>query len=167
MAYLAFLYFFGLDLDLIPREVINPFTNISKSSFGPADVILIFSRLPNFKDMYKVTYLSLPLISMGFLTVRQPQFFIFTAVNSPSVKISSPVNFSSQNIFWVDQPFSIRPPESHGLWVDSITEYGNTCTKCQYVHEIPIRSRLTDGHSTLYSNSRTICKYVAVLSLAR
>ena len=42
---------------------------------------------------------------------------------------------------------SIRLPESHGLLVDSITEYGNERTKCQYVHEMPIRSRLTDGHS--------------------
>ena len=30
------------------------------------------------------------------------------------------------------------------------------------MHKIPIRSRLLDGHSILYSNSHTRCKYVAV-----
>ena len=71
--------------------------------------------------------------------------------------------------FWssviIDYIFmSIQLPESHGLWVDSITECGNARTKCQYVHKMPIRSRLTDCHSILYSNSRTRWKYVAVLS---
>ena len=62
--------------------------------------------------------------------------------------------------------FSIRLPESHRLQVESITEYGNARTKCQYVHEMPIRSRLIDGHSILYSKSRTKCQYVSVLSSA-
>ena len=39
---------------------------------------------------------------------------------------------------------------------------GNARTKFLYVHKIPICSRLLDGHSILYSNSRTRCKYVAL-----
>ena len=41
----------------------------------------------------------------------------------------------------------------------------NARTTCQYVHEMPIRSCLTDSHSILYSNSRTRCKYVSVFLL--
>ena len=36
-----------------------------------------------------------------FLTLRQPQFFMFTDWNQSWL----PVNFSSQNIFWVEQPW--------------------------------------------------------------
>ena len=50
-------YFFGLDLALRPREVINPFPGILKLSFVSEDVIMILSILPNFNDMSKVTYL--------------------------------------------------------------------------------------------------------------
>ena len=39
---------------------------------------------------------------------------------------------------------------------------GNTRTKCLYVNKMPIRSCLPDSHSILYSNSRTIYKYLAV-----
>ena len=95
MAHLAFLYFFGLALDLRPREVINPFTNIPKLSFGSEDVILILSRLPNFNYMPKVTYLSLPLINIYFLILRRPQIFMFTAENSPSMSFSLLVKFPS------------------------------------------------------------------------
>ena len=44
--------------------------------------------------------ISLPLISLCFLTLRRPQFFMFTDWN----KYFLPVNFPSQNVFWVEQP---------------------------------------------------------------
>ena len=59
---------------------------------------------------------------------------------------------------------SIWLPKSHGFWVDSIIEYGNTRTKCQYVHKMTILSRLIDSRSILYSNSHMKCQYVALLS---
>ena len=99
MVYLAFLYFSGPALALTSREVINPFPDLPKLSFGSEYVILVLYRLPHFNNISKVTYLSLPLISLCFLTFQRPQFFIFTSDNSPSVKFSSPVNFPSQNVF--------------------------------------------------------------------
>ena len=48
MEYLAFLYFFGVALALIPREFISPFPDLKKLSFVSEDVILILSRLLNF-----------------------------------------------------------------------------------------------------------------------
>ena len=104
MAYLAFFHFFGLALALRPIEIINPFPDLPKLSFGSKDVILVFSILPNFNEMSKVTYLSPPLVSLCFLTFQPPQFFMFTADNSPSVNFYSPVDFSSQNVFRVEQP---------------------------------------------------------------
>ena len=59
----------------------------------------ILFRLSNFDEMSKLTYLSLPLISLCLLILRRPQFFMFTAENN----VSSPVKFSSQNLFQVDQ----------------------------------------------------------------
>ena len=97
MEYLALLFLFDIKLVLRPREEINHFTDIPKLLSVSEDMIIIFSRLPNFNEMSKVMYLSLPLIPMCFLNLQQPQCFIFTSVNSPSV------NVSSQNVFWVDQ----------------------------------------------------------------
>ena len=57
MAYLEFLYLFGLDLALRSREVINHFHDIPKLSFGSKYVILIFSKLKNFNKMSKAMYL--------------------------------------------------------------------------------------------------------------
>ena len=95
MEYLAFLYLFGLTLALRPREVINPFPDLPNHYFDSEDVILILSRLSILNDMSKVTYLSLPLISLCFLTFRQPQLFMFTSEDN----FYSPVNFSSHNLF--------------------------------------------------------------------
>ena len=109
MAYLAFLYFCDLALVLKPREIINHFPDLSYFPFDFEDVIFILSRLSNFDKMskamylslplisfcfFKVTYLSLPLISLCFLTLRGPQFFMFTARKT----FSLPAKFSSQNI---------------------------------------------------------------------
>ena len=93
------LYFFGIVLDLIHIEVINHFTGIPTLLFGSEYVIIILSRLQKFNNMSKVTYLSLLLISLCLLTLRRPQFFMFTAESSPSVNFSSPVKFSSWNVF--------------------------------------------------------------------
>ena len=101
MVYLAFLYFCDIDLVLKPREVINPFPYISNPPFDSEGVILILARLSNFDEITKVTYLSLPLISLCFLTLWRPQIFMFTARN----KFYLPVNFFSQNVFRVDQPW--------------------------------------------------------------
>ena len=60
MAYLAFFYFCDLALVLKPREVINPFTDLSNFTFDSEDVIFILSRLSNFNEMSKMTYLSQP-----------------------------------------------------------------------------------------------------------
>ena len=91
MAYLAFLYFCGLTLDLKPREVINPIPDISNFPFDYEDVIFILSRMSNFEDMSKVIYLSLTLIHLCFLTLRRKPFFMFTAENN----FSSPVNMKN------------------------------------------------------------------------
>ena len=96
----CFLYFCDLTLVLKSREVTNPFPDLSNFPFYSEDVVFILSRLSNFDEMSKVTYLSLPLISLYFLTLRRPQFLMFTDTN----KSSLPVNFSSQNVFRVDQP---------------------------------------------------------------
>ena len=96
-------YFCDPDLVLKPREVINLFPYISYFPFDSEDVIFILSRLSNFDEMSKVTYWSLPLISLCFLTLRRPQLFMSTARK----KNSLPVNFSSQNVFRVDQQWWI------------------------------------------------------------
>ena len=57
MVYFAFLYLYDLTLILKPREVINPFPDLSNVPFDSEDVILILSWLSNFNEMYKVTYL--------------------------------------------------------------------------------------------------------------
>ena len=100
MSYLAFLYFCDLALVLKPREVINPFPDLSNFPFDYEDVIFILSRLSNFYEISKVKYLSLPLISFCFLTLRLPQIFMFTARKC----FYLPVNFSSQNVSRVEQP---------------------------------------------------------------
>ena len=97
----CFIYLFCLELALRPREVINPFPDLPKSSFDSKYMIIILYILSDFNKMYKVTYLSLPLISLSLLTLRLPQFFMLTAMNSPSV------NFYSQNTFWVEQPWKL------------------------------------------------------------
>ena len=90
----------NLTLVLKSRAVTNPFPDLSNVPFDSEDVVFILFRLSNFDDMSKVTDLSLPLISLCFLTLRRPQFFMFTDRN----KSSLPVNFSSQNVFRVEQP---------------------------------------------------------------
>ena len=90
----------NLTLVLKSRVVTNPFPDISNFPFDSEDVVFILSRLSNFDEISKVNYLSLTLISLCFLTFRRPQFFIFT----DRKKSSLPVNFSSQNVFRVDQP---------------------------------------------------------------
>ena len=90
--------FFCLTLALRPREVINPFPDLPKLSFDSEDFIFILYRLSNFNKMSRVIYLSLPFIYMCFLTLQQPQSFIFTSVNSPTVK------FPSHNVFRVEKP---------------------------------------------------------------
>ena len=61
----------------------------------------ILSRLSNFDEMSKVTYLSLPLISLCYLTFRRSQLFMFTARKC----FSLPVNFSSQKVFQLEEPW--------------------------------------------------------------
>ena len=78
MAYLAFLYFSGLTLVLRSRAVSNPFSDIPNFPFDYEDVVSILFRLSNFFEMFKVTHLSLPLISLCFLTFQRPQFSMFT-----------------------------------------------------------------------------------------
>ena len=101
--YCLFCISLDLFLDLRPRELINPFPDIPKLCFGSEDVITILSRLRNFNELSKVTYFSLPLIFMCFLTFQRPHFFMFTSENSLSVKFYSPLNLYSQNVFRVEQ----------------------------------------------------------------
>ena len=93
--------FFDLTLVLRVRAVTNPFPDLHNFPFDSEDVVSILFRLSNFADTFKVTHLSLPLISLCFLTLRQPQFFMFTDWN----KSCLPVNFSSQNVFRMEQPW--------------------------------------------------------------
>ena len=68
MAYLAFLFFFDLDLVLISRAVTNPFPDLSNSNFDYEDVVFILFRSSNFYEIFKtssifnVTHLSLLLL---------------------------------------------------------------------------------------------------------
>ena len=101
MAYLALLYFFDLALVLRARAFTNPFPDLPNFHFDSEDVVSILFRLSNFSEIFKVTHLSLPLISLGFLTFWQPQSFMFTNWN----KSCLPVNFSSQNVFRVEKPW--------------------------------------------------------------
>ena len=73
------LYFCGLSFPLKPREVINPFPDIYNSTIASEDVIFIFFKLTNSNDISNVTYSSLPLISLCFLTLIQPHLFMFAA----------------------------------------------------------------------------------------
>ena len=72
--------FFDLALVLRARAVTNPFPDLSYSTFDSEDVVSIFSKSSNFSEIFKISYifkvtcLSLPLISLCFLTLRQPQF---------------------------------------------------------------------------------------------
>ena len=100
------LFYISLVLFGLETQRVNQTLSISSQiNFDSEYVILILSILSNFDDMSKVAYLSLTLISLCFLTLRQPQFFMFTAENSPSVNFYSPVNFSYQNVFRVEQPW--------------------------------------------------------------
>ena len=72
----------------------QPFFWYSKISFWFWRCDFILSRISKLKDMYKVMQFPPFLISLCFLTLRRPKFFIFTVVN-----------FSSQNVFWMYQPW--------------------------------------------------------------
>ena len=70
--------FFDLALVLRARAVTNPFPDLPDFTFDSEDVVSILLRLSNFFEIFKVTHLSLPLISLCFVTLRRPQFFMFT-----------------------------------------------------------------------------------------
>ena len=93
--------FFLLTLVLRARAVTNPFPDLPNFLFDSKDLVSILFRLSNFAETFKVTILSLPLISLFFITLRRPQFLVFTDWN----KYFLPVNFSSQNVFRVEQPW--------------------------------------------------------------
>ena len=54
IAYLVFIYLFGIALALGLREAINPFPDLPKLKFGSEDVIIILSILLNFNEISKV-----------------------------------------------------------------------------------------------------------------
>ena len=68
--------FFDLALVLRYRAVTNPFPDLFYSTFDSEDVVSILFILSNFSEIFKissvfkVTHLSLPLISLCFLTLR-------------------------------------------------------------------------------------------------
>ena len=97
----CFLYFDELTLVLKARAVTNPFPDLPYFPFDYEEVVFILFRLSNFAEIFKVTILSLPLISLCFLTSWWPQIFMFTDWN----KSFLPVKFSSQNFFRVEQPW--------------------------------------------------------------
>ena len=82
-------YFCGLTLVLKVRAVTNPFPDLPNFPFDSEDVVFILFRLSNFAEIFKVAILSLTLISLCFLTLRLPQFFMFIDWN----KCFLPVNF--------------------------------------------------------------------------
>ena len=55
MTYLAFLYFFDLDLVLRARAVTNPFPDLYNSTFDPEDMVYILFRLSNFSEIFKIS----------------------------------------------------------------------------------------------------------------
>ena len=67
----------NLTFVLKARAVTKPFTDLSYFPFDSEDVDFILFILSNVDEMSKVTDLSLPLISLCFLTLRRPQFFMF------------------------------------------------------------------------------------------
>ena len=67
-------YFCDLTLVLKARAVTNPFPDLSNFPFDSEDVVSIFFRFSNFSETFKLTILSLTLISLCFLTLRRPQF---------------------------------------------------------------------------------------------
>ena len=111
MAYLAFLYFVDLALVLRARAVTNQFPDPSIFTFDSEDEVSILSRLSNFSEIFKISYIfsyafkvtrsSLSLISLCFLKLRLTHFLIFTGSNKYCFL---PVNFYSQNVFRVEQP---------------------------------------------------------------
>ena len=60
--------FFDLTLVLRVRAVTNPFPDLTNSPFDSEDVVSILFIMSNFSEIFKVTHLSLPLISLCFLT---------------------------------------------------------------------------------------------------
>ena len=53
------LYFCDLDFVWKPREVTNPFPDLSIFTFDSEDVVSILSRLPNFSENFKISYIFL------------------------------------------------------------------------------------------------------------
>ena len=108
MAYLAFLYFFGLALVLRAKAVTNHFPDPYIFTFDSEDVVSIFSRLSNSSEIFKISFMfkvtrsSLTSNSLCFLTLRWPQFLVFIETNKSCFL---PVNFSPHNVFWVEQPW--------------------------------------------------------------
>ena len=96
MAYLAFLYFCDPTLVLKARAVTNPFPDLPNFPFDSEYVVFILFRLSNFAEIFKVTILSLTLISLCFLTLRRPQFFIFTDWKNLSYLWNFPPRTSSE-----------------------------------------------------------------------
>ena len=72
MAYLAFFVFSTLIWSWDPERLPTPFLI---SPIYSEDVVSILFGLSNFSEIFKVTHLWLPLISLCFLTLRRPQFF--------------------------------------------------------------------------------------------
>ena len=70
-------YCFDLTLDLRSRAVTNPFSDIPNFPFDSEYVFSILFRLSNFDETFKVTILSLTLISLCLLTLQRPQIFMF------------------------------------------------------------------------------------------
>ena len=95
------MYFSDPALVLRARAVTNPFYDLPNFPFDSEYLVSILFILPNFAEIFKVKQLSLPLISLCFLTLRRPQFFMFTNWN----KSCLPVNFFSQNVSRVEQPW--------------------------------------------------------------
>ena len=70
------------------RQVINPFPDLPKQSFGSEDVIFMLSR-----QISKVMYFSPFLVSMCVLKLQQTQVSMFKGLKSPCL------NSLSQNFF--------------------------------------------------------------------
>ena len=62
--------FFGFSLVLRAIAVTNLFPDLPNFPFDSEDVVSILFRSSNFPDIFKVTHLSLPLISLCFLTLQ-------------------------------------------------------------------------------------------------
>ena len=88
---MTFISFFGL-LILISRDVVSPLPGITIYSLDSEEVTYLLFRQSSFKEILQAIQCSTSFIYLCFLTLRLPKLVMLTSEN-----------FSSHNVFWVEQ----------------------------------------------------------------